>query len=137
LKGEKLIRAFREAGRIPDEKLVMTMVTPQIQTLLNTDRKVLFVSADTMVKQMESRAGQNHAAGWYETLQGMLDSAPVVTPKGDQKVICWRKNGSLWMAVVKTTKARDEVYLVSLHQTDAREVKKEVPEAEWKKLGVA
>ena len=137
LKGEKLIRAFRDAGRIPDEKLVMTVVTPQIQTLLNTDRKVLFVSADTMVKQMESRAGQNHAADWYETLQGMLDSAPVVTPKGDQKVICWRKNGSLWMAVVKTTKARDEVYLVSLHQTDAREVKKEVPEAEWKKLGVA
>lgn len=137
LKGEPLITAIRKARLIPDEKLPMAVIKPDVQALLNTDRKVLFVSADTMVKQLEKRAKQNHAADWYETLQGMLDSSPVVTPEGDQKVIYWRRNERLWVAVVKTTKARDEVYLVSLHQTNPKDIKAKVPASEWSKLGVA
>lgn len=54
----------------------------------------------------------------------MLDGAQAVARDGAQKAIYWRKGDAIWMAVVKTTNARDEVYLVTLHQTDAKEVKR-------------
>ena len=137
LAGDALVRAWRQARLIPSERLPLAVISPAVKALLGTERQVVMLSADTLVKQLVKREGQGHAASWYETLQGMLDGAPVITHDGSQKVIYWRKGDVIWMAVVKTTRARDEVYLISLHQTDAKEVKKKVSPDDWGKLGVA
>jgi DNA-binding IclR family transcriptional regulator len=67
----------------------------------------------------------------------VLNQTQVVTQEGERKVLYWSSGSRIWLAAIKTTQARDEVYLVSLHQTDAREVKRKVPPDEWGKLGVA
>ena len=137
LAGDALVTAWRRAGLIPDEHLPLAVIAPEVKALLGTERQVVRLSADTLVKQMIKREGQDHAAGWYETLQGMLDGAPVVVPDGDSKAVYWRKGEKLWRAVVKATKARDELYLVTLHQVNAKEVRASVPRADWGRLGVA
>lgn len=137
LGGDALVRAWRQAGLIPDERLPMAVISPEVRARLGTERQVVMLSADTLIKQMVKRQGQGHAASWYETLQGMLDGASVVTQDGANKAIYWRQADKLWMAVVKTTAARDEVYLVSLHEVNAAYAKARIPRDQWERIGVA
>ncbi len=90
-----------------------------------------------MVKQIIKRENQLLAVDNYEALQTILDDAQVVTRHGDNKVIYWAMNDQIWKAVIKATAAKDEVFLVSLHQTNPKEVRSEAPKSDWEKLGVA
>ena len=131
------MKAIRAVGIIPKESLPMAVISPEVKNLLGTERQAVFVSADTLVKQIIKRENQLLAVDNYERLQAILDSAQVVTPHGNNKAIYWAMNDKIWKAVIKVTVAKDEVFLVSLHQTNPKEVRAEVPKSDWEKLGVA
>jgi hypothetical protein len=137
LSGDDLITALRRAGFMPDENLAMAIIAPDVQALLATERRAVYVSADTLIKQMIKRAGQEIDVGHYEALQSLMDGAKVITHQDGLRVLYWTGGNKVWKAVIKATEARDEIYLVSLHQTNAKDIRRQVPPDEWKKLGVA
>lgn len=137
LDGDALIEALRQSGVMPEEKLAMAIIAPPVQALLQTERSAVYVSADTLIKQMIKRAGQAVDVGHYETLQALLDQAAVVTHQDGYRVLYWAVSGRVWKAALKTTQARDEVYLVSLHPANPQDIRRQVPPGDWKKLGVA
>jgi hypothetical protein len=121
---------------MPKEKLAMAIVAPPVQALLQTERSAVYVSADTLVKQMIKREGQPIDVSHYETLQALLDGAQVAVTEGPLKVAYWRHDTRLWLAVLKATRARDEVYLVSLRRARAKDLAARLTPDERERLGI-
>ena len=122
---------------MPKEKLAMAIIDPAMQARLATERKAVFVSADTLIKQMIKREGQPIDASHYETLQALLDRTEVITQQDSNRVLYWTVSGRVWKAVLKTTSTRDEIYLLSLHPANAKDIRRQVPRDDWPRLGVA
>ena len=137
LDGDALIEALRLADVMPKEKLAMAIIAPDVRTLLQTDRSAVYVSADTLIKQMIKREGQPIDVSHYETLQDLMNQAEVITQQDSNRVLYWTIAGRVWKAVLKTTSRRDEIYLLSLHPANAKDIRRQVPPADWDRLGVA
>lgn len=137
LEGEALLQALRQAGVMPTEKLAMAIIDPAMQARLATERKAVYVSADTLIKQMIKREGQPIDVSHYATLQALLDRAEVITQQDHNRVLYWTVAGRVWKAVLKATSMRDEIYLLSLHPANPKDIRRQVPRGDWEKLGVA
>lgn len=137
LKSDKLVAAVREANEIPREKLGIAVLGESVRQLLNTEAKVLYQSADTTIKQIVKRDGQPITALEYLDMQSTLDNAQVVQQIDDQKIAYWNNNGQIFFVVIKTTKQRNENYLVSFRRSSLDEVSKKMSMDDLIKLGVA
>jgi hypothetical protein len=137
LQNDDLVRALRKDGLIPHEQVTAGIISPTVKALLETEAQGVFLSADTVVKQLIKRDGQAINAGTYLALQEILDNAQVIKAEGMNKVAYWRRDDKIWFAVIKTTRGRHENYLVSIRHARINEVAKTLTADELALLGLS
>lgn len=136
LGADALIRALRRDGLIPDEKMPVGIISPEVRDLLGADSHSLYLSADTLIKQLVKREAQAINLQTYLQIQSILDKAQVVKQDGDNKVAYWHSEQGIMLAVIKTTADKAENYFLSIRQASAKEVRRKLSAAELALLGI-
>ena len=87
-------------------------------------RATVWLSDDTLVKQIDSREGQNFGAGYYAFLPDFLQNPEHIARDGRELVFTTRRNGEYLWAVLKYVENADELYLQSYRISNEREIAK-------------
>lgn len=138
LTGDALVKSIRNDQLMPREMLPVAVVGADARSLIGSSAMVLRQSADTTVKQIVKRAGQPVTAETYLALQSLLDNAAVVVADSDKSLTIWSRVGAeLYYCAIKTTSARDELYLLSLRRTSETQARARLSPEQLELLGVA
>lgn len=138
LTGDALVKAIRNDQLMPREMLPVAVVSADARALIGSSAQVLRQSADTTIKQIVKRAGQPVTAETYLALQSLLDNAAVVVADSDKSLTIWSRVGAeLYYCAIKTTAARNELYLLSLRRTSETQARARLSPEQLELLGVA
>ncbi|MFV2030603.1 phage minor head protein [Neisseria sp. S1] len=105
-------------------KFAAGVLSEQTQALAGIGRRTVWLSDDTLIKQMDSRSGQDFGLDYYEYLPELLHHPENVIADGKHIVLTGRYQDSLLLAVVKYIADADEVYLQSYRITSGKEIEK-------------
>ncbi len=105
-------------------KFAAGVLTPETQKLTGMKRATVWLSDDTLVKQIDSREGQNFGAGYYAFLPDFLQNPEHIARDGRELVFTTRRNGEYLWAVLKYVENADELYLQSYRISNEREIAK-------------
>ncbi len=110
----------------PEGSFSLGELPEQLQKALGSDTREVMLSADDVAKQRGETgrsAGHPELEDKHYGLLPLLVRDPTVSlVNRDQRVLLLRRSGGVWMAVVKTTRAADENYLISFRRTNAAEL---------------
>lgn len=89
------------------------------RVLLGVETQVARLSDWTLAKQAVSRGGQNFDVADYWRVQLVIEQAQILVRTGTNGTVAFiRKGGEWWQAVIKPTRNRAELYLVSFRRTN-------------------
>ena len=95
-----------------------------LQYHLGTSARAVRLSKDTIVKQLSSRAGQQFSWADYGRLQNMLDNGMVLDGGKDKIDVMSTDADQPYIATLKRVVDNDEVYLVTMRRTRAKEYRR-------------
>jgi hypothetical protein len=101
----------------PKGSIVIGETTPEVQRAIGAEAPSVRLSAETLGKQ-----GASHpdlAAAEYGLLQAVVTHPSLVLRQDGQRVMLIKRQGVLYRAVVKATRAGDAIYVVSFHRIRA------------------
>ncbi len=107
-----------------NQKLIAAVLNNEQQRWLNTSTAKVFLSDDTLIKQIAHHGEQLVTIQHYLNLQDILDKAQVVVRSNTSSVLFFRKEERIMRAVLKTTRDGKEVYLTSLHVSDEKSIRR-------------
>ncbi len=81
--------------------------------LLGAKTQTVWLSDDTLVKQLVSREGQGIGLESYWRVQPTIEAAQLVIRDGDTSLVFVRRDGRMYHAVVKATKSGEALFLTS------------------------
>lgn len=113
--------SFRDFVRKPPlgEHRAVAAVDDDLAASIGSASRIVRLSSYTVVKQRARRRSQRFSAGDYARVQSALESGTLLRD-GPSLISFYTDNGTVWRAVVKVTRAGDELYLQSLHRSDHR-----------------
>jgi len=103
----------RSAGVQP-----VAVLPPDLQTALRTTARVVMLSQHTAPKQKKH---PEINAAMYAWIQGILTDGEIHMD-GDRHVVAAKVIGQWYVAVIKTTADRQELYLQSFRRSDAKNI---------------
>ncbi len=106
----------------------------EVQSLLGTKKATVWLSDDTLIKQIESRRGQDFNAQEYQKLPDILHYPDIIyQDKQANKVYLIKKfDDSVYLTVNKNVKSNNEWFMESFRRTNLSELSKF--EKKYKKL---
>ncbi|MGV8803831.1 MAG: hypothetical protein ACWA6Y_02575 [Polaromonas sp.] len=115
--GERVPLAVMDA-----KGLQSLQIAPDAKAASGYATQTVWLSDDTAIKQALHRRGQDLSVHSYTRLQQVLDSAQYVQAEGATKLIYYHEGADWALAVIKATRAGEELFLVSLRKSSQREV---------------
>lgn len=103
-------------------KFAAGVLSQKTQAAAGISRRTVWLSDDTLIKQMGSRAGQNFDAEYYAYLPELLWQPENMVWDGKHLLLTGRYKNTLLLAVVKYVADVDEVYLQSYRITSGKEI---------------
>lgn len=110
--------AGKAQGIFPVAKL-----QPQDQTRLATDVSVAYLSSETLAKQTASHP--EITLGDYQRIPDIVDQGEAHVQAGNRLVFLFNDD-VVWRLALKTTKARDELFVLSLFKTTREKAAREI-----------
>ncbi|MCL5692052.1 hypothetical protein M5000_00785 [Neisseria meningitidis] len=105
-------------------KFAAGVLSKEMQELAGMTRATVWLSDDTLVKQVDSREGQNFDDSYYAFLPDMLQNPEHVIRDNRELIFTARYKGSALWAVLKYIKEVDEIYLQSYRISNDKEIAK-------------
>ena len=105
-------------------KFAAGVLSKATQELAGMTRATVWLSDDTLVKQVDSREGQNFDDSYYAFLPDMLQNPEHVIRDNRELIFTARYKGSALWAVLKYIKEVDEIYLQSYRISNDKEIAK-------------
>lgn len=93
------------------------------QQQLGAKSRVVKLSGETLAKQLVKR-GDSLPLEEYWKIQGVLETPDAVVADGENHMLFFKRDGRVYLAVVKTTRDKGEVYLQSFRRATERELQK-------------
>ena len=116
--------AFRKQNA-QGQKWVIASISKNVQAMLGANTNQVWLSDDTLIKMLIHHPEQ---AGFelFLSAQTILDNAVKVVKQDDMSVIYFSQDDKNYIATVKTTKDRNELYLTTIYQIDDKRFAKEL-----------
>jgi len=100
----------------------VAVLNDEYKKLLGTNKQTVFLSDETLLKQIISREGQSFSAADYKKVQNVIEAAELIIRENDENHLFIRKDEKLFYAVVKTTKDKEFTFLTSFRETNPANV---------------
>lgn len=95
-------------------KWVIATLSAERQQQFNAKTATVWLSDDTLVKQIKHRQGQPITKDSYKLVEHIINNADGLFPSGDRKIIFFKDGDQRYRAIVKVSGNLSELYLVSL-----------------------
>ena len=105
-------------------KFAAGVLSEQTQELTGIKRRTVWLSDDTLIKQIDSREGQGFGSDKYAALPDLIREPEHVMRNGRELLLTGRLNGAVLLAVLKYVEEADEIYLQSYRISNEAEIKK-------------
>ncbi len=112
------VMAIRQALSVGNRHPVAILSAIEMAQL-NAQSQTVWLSDDTLIKQILHREGQNIAVADYVWVQKTLATPDLVVQDKDAHLKFLKEAGRWWVAVIKTTRDGRENYLQSFYATRA------------------
>lgn len=126
---EKLQGAGQDLAKIRQQLAVgqrwpVGILSGEQQAQLGAVTQTVWLSDDTLAKQLVARSGQQLELNDYYRVQAVLEGPELVLQEKELHLRLLKREGKWWAAVVKVTRNGAEVFLQSFYQTDEKEVQR-------------
>ena len=91
---------------------------------LGVESQTVWLSEETLAKQLVSREGQAIAMADYWRVQAVIEQAQLVVRDGDTSLVFVRQEDRLYHAVIKATRSGKALFLTSFRETNMAEAKR-------------
>ncbi|STZ76328.1 phage minor head protein [Bergeriella denitrificans] len=109
-------------------KFAAGVLSLETQNLTGIKRATVWLSDDTLVKQVDSREGQNFGVVQYALLPEIINTPDYVFTDGkhgkNSFLLVSRQNGDDYLAVLKYLESQDEIFLDSFRRTEEKEIER-------------
>jgi hypothetical protein len=125
-------------GRVPD-KLVLQAATAELITgqrypvavlddaardLIGTQTRTVWLSDDTLLKQIINRTGQSIGLKEYWKVQGVIEQASLIVRDGALTLVFIKQDGKYYQAAIKSTQTGKALFLTSFRETNLDDAKR-------------
>jgi len=100
----------------------VAVIKPSLRKAIKSETQVVFLSDETLKTHLVSHP--EIGLSDYQKLPVIIDGADIITQEGDKYLIFIDIDGRIYHAVVKATRDRKELYLVSLRSSNKEDVKR-------------
>jgi hypothetical protein len=108
------------------ERYAVGVLDARAQARLGAASLAVWLSDDTLIKQMLHHGADELPATGYLRLQQVIDGARYVGVAGDTRLVFFQQDGDWAVAVIKRTRDGRENYLVSIRKGSQVEVDRSV-----------
>lgn len=111
-----------------ENKMPVAVINEANKKALDTSSQVVHLSGQTLVKQIN-----NHpeiTLDMYKTLPDVIDNAQMIINQKGEKLVCIEQDKKYYLAVIKATKNKKELYLTSFRMTNLEDIKREAKKGE-------
>ena len=105
-------------------KFAAGVLADDVQKVAGLKRAIVWLSDDTLIKQVDSREGQDFGADYYAFLPDFLGNPEHIVRDGRELVFTTRRNGEYLWAVLKYIDKVEEIYLQSYRISNEKEIRK-------------
>ncbi len=123
LEAGKPVNEIRQALAL-GQRYPVAILHQEDMARLGTSNQTVWLSDDTLAKQLANRQGQGIGLEDYELVQEVLERPSLVLKERDYHLRFIRKKDKWWVAVVKVTRDGNELWLQSFYPTNAKEVER-------------
>lgn len=112
------VRAKVDPELINGQRYPVGILGAADRTALGVESQTVWLSDETLVKQLVNREGQNIGLNDYWRVQGVIEEAQLVVKDGDTSLVFVRREEKLYHAVIKATKSGKALFLTSFRETN-------------------
>ena len=105
-------------------KFAAGVLPENIQQLTGVKRATVWLSDDTLIKQVDSREGQDFGLDYYAFLPDFLQNPEHIAQDGRNLIFTTQRNGEYLWVVLKYLEDVDELYLQSYRISNEKEIAK-------------
>lgn len=109
-------------------KFAVGVLTPEIQAATGIQKATVWLSDDTLIKQVDSREGQDFSVEMYALLPEIIKNPDYVfadNSRGKNSfVLIGTQQNHLYVAVLKYLVQQDEIFLDSFRRTEQKEIER-------------
>ena len=105
-------------------KFATGVISEDSQKLMQLERTTVWLSDDTMIKQVDSRAGQSFGIEYYQRLPNLIDEPDRIFKDGRNFTITKQYGDEMLLAVIKLIEGGGELFLQSYRISNLKEVEK-------------
>lgn len=102
------------------QRYPVAVLSAEYRALLGAKTQTVWLSDETLVKQIVSRDGQAIGLDTYWHVQETIEAAQLIIRQGDFNLVFIRRNGHIYHAVVKATQSGQALFLTSFRQSSLK-----------------
>lgn len=117
------VNAIRQALAV-GQRYPVAVLSDEYQAQLGAQSQTVWLSDDTLAKQLANRQGQEVGLADYWRVQAVLEGPDLVLEERDFHLRFLLQANRWWVAVIKVTRDGRELWLQSFYPTSAKEVER-------------
>lgn len=99
------------------QRFPVAVLSEEYRQLLKSEAQTVWLSDDTVLKQLVAREGQNIELADYWRVQSVIEQAPLIIRQGELNLVFIRREGKIYHAVVKATQSGKALFLTSFRES--------------------
>lgn len=116
---DQLVKAVR-SKLVVGQRYPVAVLSDEYTSLMGAKSQTVWLSDDTLVKQLVSREGQSIGLSEYYLVQDVIEQAQLIVRQGDLNLVFIRKAGKMYHAAVKATQSGKALFLTSFRESNIK-----------------
>lgn len=122
--GNEALRAALQPRLVHGQRYPVAILNAADRAALGVETQTVWLSDDTLVKQLVNRERQAIGLADYWRVQDVIEQAQLVIRDGDQSLVFVRQQDRLYHAVIKATRSGKALFLTSFRESNVAAAKR-------------
>lgn len=109
---------------VTGQRYPVAVLDDAARDLIGTQTRTVWLSDDTLLKQIINRTGQSISLKDYWKVQGVIEQATLIVRDGELTLVFIKRDGKYYQAAIKSTQTGKALFLTSFRETNLDDAKR-------------
>ncbi len=109
---------------VAGQRYPVAVLDDAYRDLIGAQSRTVWLSDETLLKQMLNRSGQDIGLKDYWRVQGVIEQASLIVRDGDRTLVFISRDGKFYQASIKSTQTGKALFLTSFRETNPDDMKR-------------
>jgi SPP1 gp7 family putative phage head morphogenesis protein len=109
---------------VAGQRYPVAVLDDAARDLIGTQTRTVWLSDDTLLKQIINRSGQSISLQDYWKVQGVIEQATLIVRDGALTLVFIKQDGKYYQAAIKSTQTGKALFLTSFRETNLDDAKR-------------